>query len=158
MFPADCHPKRIGEWVELQFMARAFFHGLTVFKPWGDSGRYDIVVEHKGRFYRVQVKCTTWHDGHAYLANTRSRGPYEKNSGRPYTPKQIDFFAFFIIPEDIWYIVPIAELTRAKYAVYLNPHDSHNRYFRYMEAWHLLKAHPKRRSDLAARPAARLEP
>src|SRR5438552_12970322 len=52
------HPKRRGEWVELQFMARAAAHGLTVSKPWGDSARYDFIVEQRGRFRRVQVKST----------------------------------------------------------------------------------------------------
>jgi hypothetical protein len=62
------------------------------------------------------------------------------DGSRSYTEADIDFFAFYIIPEDIWYIVPIAELTRARYAVYLNPHEPGNKYFRFMEAWHLLRA------------------
>ena len=53
------HPKKRGEWVELQFVARAAHHGLTVSKPWGDTARYDFIVEHGGRFQRVQVKSTT---------------------------------------------------------------------------------------------------
>ena len=31
--------KKRGEWVEMQFMARAAQHGLTVSRPWGDSAR-----------------------------------------------------------------------------------------------------------------------
>ena len=56
-----------------------------------------------------------------------------------YSPNQVDFFAFFVIPEDIWYIVPIAELRRTRFAAYLNPYDPKNKYFRYLEAWHLLQ-------------------
>ena len=59
-----------------------------------------------------------------------------------YTPDQIDFFAFFIIPEDIWYIVPLDNMKRTRFAAFLNPHNRRNRYFRYMEAWHLLKSPP----------------
>src|SRR5438876_2244079 len=50
--------KQRGEWAELRFMARAAEHGLSVSKPWGDSQRYDVTVEHNGRFLRVQVKST----------------------------------------------------------------------------------------------------
>ena len=46
--------KQQGEWVELQFMARAAAHGFTVTKPWGDSARfaieYDYGDEAVGRF------------------------------------------------------------------------------------------------------------
>jgi hypothetical protein len=139
------HPKKRGEWVELQFMARAAHHGLTVSKPWGDSARYDFIVEHRGRFQRVQVKSTTScppvRKGRipgAYLCNTVSRPPTRTNAGRSYLATEIDFFAFYIIPEDVWYIVPIAEMRRARFAVYLNPYQRHNKYFRFMEAWHLL--------------------
>ena len=48
-----------GEWAELLFMARAAEHGLRVIKPYGESGRYDCVVESGGRFLRVQVKATS---------------------------------------------------------------------------------------------------
>ncbi|MGZ4813594.1 MAG: group I intron-associated PD-(D/E)XK endonuclease [Terriglobales bacterium] len=130
------HPKRRGEWVEMQFMARAAAHGLTVSKPWGDSARYDFIVESRGRFLRVQVKSTTWRSGKAYVCNTGSRSP--RRPAAFYSPDQIDFFALYIIPEDLWYIVPAGQLTQAKYAAFLNPYDPKNRYFRYMEAWHLL--------------------
>jgi len=139
------HPKKRGEWVELQFMARAAHHGLTVSKPWGDTARYDFIVEHGGRFQRVQVKSTTScppvgrnRIPGAYLCNTVSRGPTVKTAGRTYLATEIDFFAFYIIPEDVWYIVPIADVRRARFAVYLNPYERKNKYFRFMEAWHLL--------------------
>ncbi len=134
------HPKRRGEWVELQFMARAAHHGLTVSKPWGDSARYDFIVEHRGRFSRVQVKSTMSFVNGAYLCNTVSRPPQRKGSGRSYTSRDIDFFAFFIIPEDVWYLVPISQCG-ARFAVQLNPHRPDNKYFPYLEAWHLLRRH-----------------
>lgn len=137
MSPVIRHPKRRGEWVELQFMARAAAHGLTVSKPWGDCARYDFIVESRGKFHRVQVKSTTNAKDGAYLCNTASVNPYE-NFARSYTREQIDFFAFYIIPEDVWFIVPIAAMGGAKYAVYLNPRRSRGKYFRYLEAWHLL--------------------
>ena len=32
--------------------------GFKVTKPWGDSERYDFVVDSGGRLWRVQIKCT----------------------------------------------------------------------------------------------------
>ena len=150
------HPKKRGEWVELQFMARAAAHGLTVSKPWGDTARYDFIVEHRGLFRRVQVKSTTQflaprrNRVGAYMCNTVSRPPQRKHNGRSYTTKEIDFFAFYVIPEDLWYIVPVANVRCARYAVSLNPHRPDNKYFRYLEAWHLLKQSASRHSTASA--------
>jgi hypothetical protein len=193
------HPKRRGEWVELQFMARAHAHGLVVSKPWGDSARYDFVVEsptkichpeqaapfsngrrrgaskdpgndrstqaaagHSGpnrklrsnppetsnqqretRFLRVQVKSTMQTAKHkngppgAYLCNTISRGP----NGRlqTYSSRDVDFFALFVIPLDLWYIIPLGDLPKATYALLLDTTRPGNKYFKYLEAWHLLR-------------------
>jgi hypothetical protein len=139
--PPKIHaPKRRGEWVELQFMARATGKGFTVSKPWGDSARYDFAVEYRGRFHRVQVKSTMQQckkGRNAYLCNTVSRNGQGRDVG--YDSQQIDFFAFFIIPEELWYIVPIADVRRARYAVFLNPFVEKNRWFKYLEAWHRLR-------------------
>ena len=136
------HPKRRGEWVELQFMARAAAHGLTVSKPWGDSARYDFIVERAGRFLRVQVKSTLQTAKHkggprgAYLCNTISRAP--NKTIRTYSPRDVDFFALFVIPLDLWYIVPLRDLRPVPYALLLDTTRPGNRYFKYLEAWHLL--------------------
>jgi hypothetical protein len=129
--------KQQGEWVEMQFMARAAANGFTVTKPWGDSVRYDFAIELKGKFQRVQVKSTASRDGASYACNTVWSAPQGRS--RKYSPKDIDFFAIFVIPDEAWYILPIAELKRARSTFYLNPRNPKSRYFRYLEAWHLLK-------------------
>jgi hypothetical protein len=59
---------------------------------------------------------------------------------RKYSAKDVDFFAIFVVPDEAWYIIPIVQLRRARTTFYLNPRNPKNRYFRYLEAWHLLKA------------------
>jgi PD-(D/E)XK endonuclease len=130
--------KEQGEWVEMQFMARAAANGFTVSKPWGDSSRYDFAIENEGRFQRVQVKSTSSRDGASYACNTIWSAPNGRS--RRYSAKDVDFFAIFVIPDEAWYIIPLAQLTRARTCFFLNPRNPKNRYFRYLEAWHLLKA------------------
>ena len=127
------HPKRRGEWVELQFMARAAAHGLTVSKPWGDMSRYDVVVDSGGRFFRVQVKSTECISWKGWKCQTANRGRY-------YSAADIDFVAAYIVPEDLWYVIPISVLGDHKDNVYLAPRGPRNKYSRYLEAWHLLGA------------------
>ena len=130
------HPKRRGEWVELQFMARAAAHGLTVCKPWGECTRYDFAVEHQGRFTRVQVKSTSNYFQNQYQCRctppTRPRG---------YRCYEIDFLAAYIVPEEVWYIIPVSVVSKLRRSISLAPHRVH-KYNRYLEAWHLLRKSP----------------
>jgi len=119
-----------GEWTELLFMTRATEHGLRVIKPWGDSSRYDVVVETGGRFLRVQVKSTSCKRNNHYVCSIDGRG---KN---PYTAADIDFFAIYVIPLDIWYFIPIEASSSA---INLSPHNSLSQHACYREAWHLLR-------------------
>src|SRR4051812_4292205 len=94
--------KRRGEWVELQFMARAAQHCFAVSKPWGDTQAYDVGIEHGENFLRVQVKSTIVRSGAGYrcmfLPNHLKK--------RDYSIEQIDLFAAYVIPEDAWYLIP----------------------------------------------------
>jgi hypothetical protein len=123
-----------GEWVELLFMTRAAEHGLRVIKPWGDSSRYDFVVETGGRFLRVQVKSTSNRRRKLYACTIQG------TARRPYTAAEIDFFAIYVIPTDSWYIIPIEVASRVKYVIGLSPHNPRSPNARYKEAWHLLQA------------------
>jgi hypothetical protein len=123
-------PKQRGEWAELRFMARASEHGLSISKPWGDSCRYDFIVEHAGKFLRVQVKSTTCLKRNSYA--------YHVN-GRPYSRDQIDFFAVYIIPKNIWFIFPIKVILQCTSNMILSPHLKVSKHGAYIEAWHLLR-------------------
>jgi PD-(D/E)XK endonuclease len=48
--------KQRGEMAEAAFLAKAAALGFRVAKPWGESSRYDLVVDNGKRLIRVQVK------------------------------------------------------------------------------------------------------
>jgi hypothetical protein len=50
--------KRTGERSEAAFLARALHLEFAIAKPWGDSRRYDFIIDNGGRLWRVQTKCT----------------------------------------------------------------------------------------------------
>src|SRR5689334_20331618 len=93
------HAKRRGEWAEMKFMTCAAEHGLCVTKPWGEMASYDFAVEHAGCFVRVQVKSTGFKDRGGYSCSVRG-------SSGPYVGDAFDFVAVYVIPEDVWYIIP----------------------------------------------------
>jgi len=131
--------KERGEWAELQFMARAVRKGFKVSKPWGDSSAYDVGVESGVRILRVQVKSTDCRTEYGYLCQFKPNA-----HSKPYTLRQIDFFAAYVIPEDVWYLIPAAVLLRGrqKKAVTLLPakprHPERYKCEGYREAWGLL--------------------
>jgi hypothetical protein len=125
-------PKFRGEWTELLFMTRASQQGLRVIKPWGESSRYDFVVESGGRFLRIQVKSTSYKRRHHYICTLGS-------GLRRYTSDEIDFFAIYVVPADAWYIMPIEIASKSRYVVGLSPHNSLSKHAQYREAWHLLR-------------------
>jgi PD-(D/E)XK endonuclease len=129
------HAKQRGEWAEMRFMARAAEHGLQVSKPWGESASYDFVVEHGTRCVRVQVK-STMHQRHAGLScqvrNSRQR---------PYAEDSFDFAAVYLIPLDVWYIIPTAQVG-GQTTIFFSPELKNSKYGQYKEAWHLLRGSP----------------
>jgi len=85
----------------------------------------------KGRFVRVQVKSTMFLDRGGYTVTVRGwRGKY---TGDPF-----DFVAAYLIPLDIWYILPVASF-KMRATVGLYPKLKKSKYGRYKEAWHLLR-------------------
>jgi hypothetical protein len=78
----------------------------------------------------VQVKSTMFREGSGYSCTLKdSRGPYKKNS--------FDFVAAYVIPEDVWYILP-EKVVRGMWSIGLNPGLEGAKYNCYKEAWHLL--------------------
>lgn len=147
------HPKERGEWAEIRFMAKATEHGFKLTKPWGDSSPYDFVLDLGGRFASVQVKSISsrsrpakpHHRSGAFVAHMRGFRAYRRSD--------FDYLAVYVIPKDIWYIIPVAVAIR-KISVRVWPGNQANRYERYREAWHLF-------DDLVLSPAPgdpRLEP
>ncbi len=122
--------KKRGEWAELVFAMRATALHLSLARPWGESSGYDFTVDQGSRIVRVQVKSTIFPEGSGYSCTLKdSRGPYKKNS--------FDFVAAYVIPENIWYIVPEKKI-RGMWSIGLHPELEVSKYGKYQEAWHLL--------------------
>ena len=130
--------KRRGEASEAEFIARASSLNFSVAKPWGESDSYDVLVGASRGFWRVQVKCAACYH----------RGQYMVKAGGDagnYTPDDIDFLAAHIIPENIWYIIPI-EAFAGVTMIHLSPHGTGKaKYEKYREAWCLLACEPQAR-------------
>ena len=128
--------KERGEWAELCFMARAADRGLNVSRPHGDSASYDVGVEQNGRSLRIQVKSTTFCRKGSFTANIT--GPKHER----YVRGKLDFFAVYLVPVDVWYIIPF-DVVEGNLSLNLTPRKGH-KFAQYMEGWNLLRGAEKR--------------
>ena len=132
--------KRRGEIGEAAFLSKAASMGFGVSKPWGDSDRYDLVVDVGGRMLRVQVKS-------AHCVSASPGGGYHfracPHKRVPYRDDEIDILVAYIVPEDIWYVFPASAFNTMK-SMRLFPTlgKKTSKFEQYREAWgafHVLK-------------------
>jgi len=139
--------KRRGELSELAFVYKAASLGFHVAKPYGDSERYDFILDAGHRLWRVQVKSTTTLLNGLYRINAHRR----TNHGViPYHPDEVDFLIAHVIPEDAWFILPV-DIVQDRTSILLPPRSywadtppggERRRpalFAAYREAWHLLR-------------------
>jgi len=128
--------KITGERSEAAFLARAIDMGFGIAKPWGDSRRYDFILDNGECLHRIQVKCTECIRARAY----ETRATYTTGKGRAvYTKKDIDFIAAHVVPLDLWYIIPV-EVCEPAPMLRFYPHRQARimRLEPYREAWNLI--------------------
>jgi hypothetical protein len=129
---------RIGEIAEACFVVKAENLNFAVAKPWSVRNRYDFIVDSGKRLFRVQLKCTDSITERAYQIKAVC-SIYGKGA-RAYTAEEIDFIVAYIVPRDIWYVIPIAKI-EGKTNLRFHPDSPSKRRHRwevYREAWHLL--------------------
>jgi PD-(D/E)XK endonuclease len=131
--------KEKGELAELAFLHKAASLGFGVARPHGDSERYDFILDSGERFWRVQVKSTSYAeaDRNGYAVNAWHNGKGHKV--KTYQVEEIDFFAAYIVPVDTWYIVPVNQLGSLR-SLRLYPSGSRGGgcFEAFREAWHLM--------------------
>jgi hypothetical protein len=135
------HPntKRTGELAEAAFVVNAASLGYAVSKPWGDSERYDFILDSGPRTWRVQIKCTESLNANGY--QVQSTYTDQKKKGH-YTSEDIDVLVAYILPLNLWYVVP-ANAFPASASLRFYPEGNISgrrpRFEQYREAWHLFQ-------------------
>jgi len=128
--------KWAGEQAEAAFLNKATSLGLSVCKPWGDSERYDLIVGSGSRLSRVQVKSTQYEYPAKHRYSIRNL-----HHGTLYTEEDIDFLVVYIVPLNIWYIIPVkACLNHRNLRFFPASTNSRGRFEKYREAWWRLQS------------------
>jgi hypothetical protein len=103
--PLSNHPVDVGQRSETAILAAFVDHGFQVWLPWGTNQRYDMILEVRDRFLRVQCKTGRLRHGavefkaHSVRVNTKA------NFTRDYFG-EIEYFAVYCAATSNVYIVP----------------------------------------------------
>jgi PD-(D/E)XK endonuclease len=129
--PIHRNAKRRGEVAEAAFLSKAVSLGFEVAKPWGDSAPFDFIVNTGPNSWRVQIKSAYKSDKLRYAVRAEA-------DNIPYTKENIDFLVAYVVPENAWYVIPVAALG-GRANLWLYPHKgSKSRFEPYREAWCLM--------------------
>ena len=135
--PLNCKAK--GDLAEIAFLHRAAAFGFGVATPYGDKEHYDFILDSGERFWRVQVRSTSYFEANrnAYTVNASHIG--KGRQVKTYQPEEIDFLVAYIVPVDTWYIVPVNQLASLRF-LRLYPSGSKwgGCFEAFREAWHLM--------------------
>ena len=101
------NPKAVGERSEAMVLARFLRAGLVVLTPFGDSQRYDMVVDDDGTFVRIQCKTGRLKDGKITFPTCSTN--WNQGTRRDYRG-EIELFAVYCPETDLVYLVPIGEV------------------------------------------------
>jgi hypothetical protein len=131
----ELNSKAKGELAELAFSLKAASMGFGVAKPHGENERYDFIVDSGKRLWRVQVKSSYCIHRGAYRARCH------RAQAKLYEANEIDFVAIYIVPVNIWYVIPANCVIGSIWvAFYPSGCKQGGRFEGYREAWHLMGA------------------
>ena len=110
----------IGNLTELQGITALYALGCDVSIPFGNSQKYDLIMDYKDKLYKVQVKHANEHEDTHFSFRTRWQG--HNTSGytqTSYTKNDIDLFATFCKGQ--LYLVPVEECSGAEKTIRFVP-------------------------------------
>lgn len=124
----DFRPKEKGINTELHCLAAFSDYGFLISVPYGDNGRYDMIVDTGTDLYKVQIKTASpYYNSKNEFVGIRfqarsGRVKTEESYTRKYTKEEIDYFATY------WngniYVVPVEEASSNKVLRFFWPENS----------------------------------
>lgn len=132
-----------GELVEIEFLKESLKRKFIPCKP-PIAQHYDYILDIGNKCIKIQVKSTRYKQprkSDTYILNV-SRGGGKKNKDYAYVDGDYDFMAAFIVPEQIWFIIPANKVvgkTKIRLTTKRIINFTGQAFDEYKEAWHLLK-------------------
>jgi hypothetical protein len=122
----------------MMFMVKAAQLGFATAKPYGDSRRYDFILDVGRRLWRVQVKSSSAKQYGSYMVNLQRNANGEIVF---YDASEIDFVVAYVFPCEAWFVIPVEAIAGRKTAkVCLHGNPRSGKLGKYWEAWGLMSS------------------
>ena len=110
--PLSTHPVDVGLRTEAIVAQALIDRGHTVLVPRGENHRYDLVVDDRGRFLRIQCKTGQLRSGSIQFATQSVRCNTRQILTRGYAG-EVDYFGVYCPETDRVYLVPFEQASRS---------------------------------------------
>jgi hypothetical protein len=133
----ELNTKQKGNATEINCLAAFVSRGINVSIPYGDSARYDFIIDVNNKLYKIQCKTAGAVSEGVYSFPCRScKTRASGNSRRSYTKDEIDFFCTYI--DQKCYLVPISETAaRSKTLRFIPTNNGQEQHITYAESYEL---------------------
>lgn len=102
--------KRIGNIGEAKVLAKFVELGISVYIPFGDNERADMIAEFDGKLQKIQVKTSIGcKDGQVTFSLVSSTNHRKNGSNHKYTSDEVDYFALYSLQRDCVYLLKVPE-------------------------------------------------
>lgn len=113
-------PKKIGDTAVARVLASLLKkEGTAILLPFGDSQRYDLVLERSGKFIRIQCKNGRVRNGCVRFSSSSTE--WYKGFRRKNYKGQADYFGVYCPELDKTYLVPVASAGVSQVKLRLDP-------------------------------------
>lgn len=156
-------PKQKGLNTQLHCIAYFSDCGFLVSTPYGDNGRYDLIVDVNGNLFRIQVKTASlWYDSNGEPSGIKfscrsARINTKESYTKRYTKEEIDYFATY------WnhqvYVIPVEETSSEKVIHFFESKNNQNDRISFLEDYTIQKQWSKfLKEDFSEEEISNLEP
>ena len=130
--------KQIWNLTELQCITRFYELGCSISIPYGDSDKYDFILDVNGNLYKIQCKHASLHinedDEVDYISiDTTWQTGYTKHNKmtyHSYSKDEIDYFATYYDGKS--YLIPVEECNTQKILRILPPKNNQTKGVNYL--------------------------
>lgn len=119
------------------FITECIKRDIEIYRPVVDKHGCDFIIFSNNQFIKVQVKSCSYADMRypkkpTYKINVRKG----KNARDSYSKGDFDILACYIIPLDLWYLIPFKDITAT--TIRLNPNNKSGKYWLYKDNFNLI--------------------
>lgn len=126
-----------GSYAQAAFVKECLERKLEISEPIVDIYGYDYLINiSKNTHLKIQCKSVSIPDKRNKNNKTYKINVRHGAQGKAYKD-QFHFMVAFIIPLNLWYIIPIEELNKT--TIRVNPFSTNCKYKKYLNSWFLIK-------------------